>query len=342
MSDRLSSLDSGYTSGDLSVFPSAIDTKNTLYEAKNNAESTLKQSLSFNGKLIIVNDATKFPDQGIIKLGSGEISELVYYNKRTNSTFQDLVRGFANSRQGQWPANTSVKNIVASEMRNAVKDAILQLEKKLGLNGKGVDSTGSLLLPDSESLSGILSSLETRFLAPKPTFRAYPLKGIPGTKVRFQNFSGGDPIKYLWDFGDGSTSTELSPTHTYTREGIYTVRLNIITDLGAGGISIKKNYITISEDNSTPFFYVNRGYGESISSVGNNATVFKFVDQTDGPIQERIWNFGDGIKTTIDDADQHTIEHVYQNPGIYKPTLIVILESQKVKRIDLSESIVVS
>src|SRR5688572_1562887 len=32
-------------------------------------------------------------------------------------------------------------------------------------------------------------------------------------------------ISYEWDFGDGSTSTEMGPSHTYTTEGEYTVRL---------------------------------------------------------------------------------------------------------------------
>lgn len=42
----------------------------------------------------------------------------------------------------------------------------------------------------------------------------------------------GTPLSYLWDFGDGSTSTEVNPIHTYQQEGIYDVLLTIISSSG--------------------------------------------------------------------------------------------------------------
>ncbi|MBP8824522.1 MAG: PKD domain-containing protein [Flavobacteriales bacterium] len=41
-----------------------------------------------------------------------------------------------------------------------------------------------------------------------------------------------DANTYLWDFGDGNTSTEVSPTHTYAANGNYTVCLTISGDCG--------------------------------------------------------------------------------------------------------------
>jgi PKD repeat protein len=46
---------------------------------------------------------------------------------------------------------------------------------------------------------------------------------------------------YLWEFGDGSTSTEASPTHTYAAPGIYTAKL---TATNAAGSSIASQDIT--------------------------------------------------------------------------------------------------
>ncbi len=37
----------------------------------------------------------------------------------------------------------------------------------------------------------------------------------------------GDPLEYHWDFGDGSTSTELLPNHEYDKAGLYTVTLTV-------------------------------------------------------------------------------------------------------------------
>lgn len=66
--------------------------------------------------------------------------------------------------------------------------------------------------------------------------------------VTFANNSS-NGIGYLWDFGDGSTSTLTNPTHTYTNFGTYTVTL--ITSGGSCGIDtlIKANYINIDSLN---------------------------------------------------------------------------------------------
>ena len=86
MVDKISSSDSGYQPGDLSYFPEAKDNWDSLYKATNNSETRLKQSLSFSGKTIIVEDNSNFPATGIIKIGppAGESGnyELVYYQTK--------------------------------------------------------------------------------------------------------------------------------------------------------------------------------------------------------------------------------------------------------------------
>jgi PKD repeat protein len=339
MPDRISSLDRGYISGDLSIYPHGLDSKDTLYEARNNAQATLKQTLTFNGQNIIVDDASTFPDKGLLRVGPPPGSpgnyELVYYGQRSNNIFSKLVRGFAGSIQTQFYVGSWVSNAVMAEHHNAVKDAVLNMENNLGVKD----------FPTAASLNGILKGLETRFLAPKPIFRALPLRGVPPLKVRFQNYSGGDPIRFLWEFGDGSSSTDLSPTHTYTQEGIYTVKLNMITALGAQGIATKTNYITVSNDLGINFFYVDSLVGvseQTATALGTTPTAFTFVDQTQGPIVERIWNFDDGNRLTTTDGDFHTTTHTYAVPGNYQPVLLDILNNGQLKRIELPDLLTVS
>jgi PKD repeat protein len=50
--------------------------------------------------------------------------------------------------------------------------------------------------------------------------------------VKFTDKSTNNPTSYLWQFGDGSTSTEKNPTHTYTKAKVYIVRL---TATNSGG-----------------------------------------------------------------------------------------------------------
>lgn len=76
------------------------------------------------------------------------------------------------------------------------------------------------------------------------SFTADPLTGQPPLTVFFNNQSGGDFKSVLWDFGDGFTSTDISPYHIYTDVGIYTVTLTVN---GPGGMDteIKSDYITV-------------------------------------------------------------------------------------------------
>ena len=65
-------------------------------------------------------------------------------------------------------------------------------------------------------------------------FRATPVQGDTPLDVTFEDLSTGAIVEAAWDFGDGDTSAERSPAHTYTAPGIYTVSLTV-TD--ANGIS---------------------------------------------------------------------------------------------------------
>lgn len=246
---KIASTDIGYETGQLSLFPESIDLSTDLYIAANNAVTNLKQSLSYNGKIIFVDDNSKFPSQGILRIGPAPgqrgSAELIYYETKTTGCFKNLIRGFAGSRQNPWPMGAYVSHGVFAEHHNAAKDAILQIETKIGTKED----------PDPASLNGILKSQESRFLAPQAKFRASTISGVAPLQVTFQNFTKGPISKYLWDFGDGSTSAEEAPTHTYAQEGIYTVKLNIITSLGAQGITTKFNYITVDNEVRNPFFY---------------------------------------------------------------------------------------
>ena len=340
MVDRISSLDNSYATGDLSIYPEALDNKSVLYEATNNSWIVLKQTLSYNSNVIIVEDASSFPANGIVRVGpppgeSGNF-EMIHYNRKTSNTLTDLKRGFAGSRQSVWYAGKAyVTNSVAAEHHNAVKDAIINIETNLGTKD----------YPDSESLNGILKSQEVRFLAPKPLFRAFPIKGPPPLTVRFQNFTTGHIIRFLWDFGDGGTSLDKSPNHTYLVEGQYTVKLNVVTSAGAQGVATKKGYITVNSDETVPFFYVDSiddPYSvKTASELGKQPKEFVFVDQSDGDIVQRNWVFGDSEKHTQEDPDVHEITHIYDEPGEYVVTQLIQFSNGRLKRVELPESLVV-
>ena len=101
-----------------------------------------------------------------------------------------------------------------------------------------------------------MKSLEVRFLAPKPLFSGFPRKGSVPLTVCFQNFSTGEGVRYFWDFGDGSTSQDVSPVHTYMSDGVYTVQMSTFTAQKAQGVVTKKGYVTVDAVEKLSYVFV--------------------------------------------------------------------------------------
>ncbi|WP_281425775.1 PKD domain-containing protein [Methanofollis formosanus] len=76
-------------------------------------------------------------------------------------------------------------------------------------------------------------------------FTADQTSGEVPLTVRFTDRSVGDPTAWSWDFGDGETSTEQNPAHTYDAPGTYTVSLTA-TNLFGSHTTAKTDYITVT------------------------------------------------------------------------------------------------
>lgn len=66
---------------------------------------------------------------------------------------------------------------------------------------------------------------------------------IDGIKVQFTNYST-DATEYLWDFGDGNTSTEENPLHEYAESGNFIITLTVT---GKGGTKTIKEMLKIQK-----------------------------------------------------------------------------------------------
>jgi PKD repeat protein len=81
------------------------------------------------------------------------------------------------------------------------------------------------------------SALINAGVVPDAEFIAETRLGDPPLTVRFRDFSSGRPLAWLWDFGDGTTSTEKDPVHTYTKEGYYTTSLHVANAFGSDSLT---------------------------------------------------------------------------------------------------------
>ncbi|SCG84728.1 PKD domain-containing protein [Methanobacterium congolense] len=111
--------------------------------------------------------------------------------------------------------------------------------------------------------------------APTAAFSANTTSGSAPLNVQFTDSSIGTPTSWLWDFGDGVTSTEQNPTHTYTKPGNYTVTL---TTSNAAGSSTQTTKITVLKSD----VYVNIIPSNSNPQIGDTVT-YKFKLGNNGP-----------------------------------------------------------
>jgi PKD domain/Bacterial pre-peptidase C-terminal domain len=88
--------------------------------------------------------------------------------------------------------------------------------------------------------------------APGAAFTANPTSGHVPLAVSFTDQSTGNPTSWSWNFGDGATSTEQNPTHTYRTPGIYTVSLTV-TGAGGSDKEEKTGFISALRSRSMPW-----------------------------------------------------------------------------------------
>lgn len=118
--------------------------------------------------------------------------------------------------------------------------------------------------------------------------------------------------QFFWDFGDGSTSTEVSPTHPYPNPGTYTINLIVIDTSTCNKTDSTKTSIVVSAKPTAGF---------SFAPVTPQANTFiKFTNFSTGGSLFK-WTFGDG-DTLITVQIDTTVKHIYNKTGTYNVCLI--------------------
>jgi subtilisin-like proprotein convertase family protein len=139
-----------------------------------------------------------------------------------------------------------------------------------------------------------------------PTSGSAPLDVAFTYNIGLTNCTGTPSI--LWDFGDGATSTELFPVHTYTGVGTYTWYFTVTVDGVQCGATGTVNVCTLDVTaQAVP------DYGVAPLEVDFTASAQVSAGCADSVQQEYFWDFGDGSTST-----EQNPTHTYAFGGFYQ------------------------
>jgi uncharacterized repeat protein (TIGR01451 family) len=150
---------------------------------------------------------------------------------------------------------------------------------------------------------------ETTLNAVVANFTGTPTSGTRPLTVNFTDQSTGNITTWSWDFGDGGTSTQQHPSHTYNTVGDFTVSLTVTGPVGSDTKTMP-NFIHVGETVVADFI--------GTPTSGARPLTVNFTDQSMGDITSWSWDFGDGGSST-----QQNPSHIYNTTGDFTVSLTV-------------------
>ncbi|MDP3563890.1 MAG: PKD domain-containing protein, partial [Methanoregula sp.] len=219
-------------------------------------------------------------------------------------------------KAGIIPVNAAFEKLRHGEVLNApmVMDEKITIDMASpGYYAKKLENNDTVLEPvwllfgNTESGSRLGFHIYARHFA---NFTASSTNISTFQSVQFTDTSETTPVKWLWDFGDGTNSTEQNPpSHMYRAAGNFTVSLTAWNDMGSDS-ETKTDYIRVNfnkplnaDFNATP----------RIASTGDT---IQFYDASDSSPNKWYWEFGDGKNTTLRNPT-----HAYNVGGNYTVNL---------------------
>ena len=152
---------------------------------------------------------------------------------------------------------------------------------------------------------------------PTPGFIVSNTTPCAGTVYFLNKTRNTDEASWLWDFGDGTTSTEKNPVHTYAFKGTYTVTLKATNAYGERSV-IEEKLITVKgtggSENSI------QRVGPTNKDIGSGRYFFENdIRRTHFDVYDNL--ILKSVKVYSDQNLEHTIEILDQNASIFYNTI---------------------
>lgn len=254
-------------------------------------------------KMIATNECSTSESQYSLRVSPNTITPELVVNSNQLSGCAPFSVDFFNNTKGAssfkytfGDGSVVTSNTVIPEKQTHVftKPGVYTVEM-LATNGCSVASTTETI---------------TVYAQPKLAFKGNVNRGCEGLSVKFTNTTT-DAVSYLWDFGDGKTSTQFEPTHVYDApQGNYTVKLTAFNSQGCPTTSTLTDYIQIVAPPKAAFAI------SPASVISIPDYTFKFTNESTNRPQNYQWSFGDGQTSTLKDPS-----HKYADTGRFMVTL---------------------
>jgi PKD repeat protein len=182
----------------------------------------------------------------------------------------------------------------------------------IGVDGAGHNQT----IPIVSALPVIEPGVDVT--PPEAVIIAEPTSGNPPLTVAFDASGSTDArgiASYKWDFGDGTTSTEIATTHTYENAGTFIVTLTVTDLFGNKGIAIEIITVGTGEVGAVIITTPSPATGFVPFTVGFDASGSTVSTP---PITNYVWDFNDGTTAT-----GITAVHKFTTVGTYLVQLTV-------------------
>lgn len=159
--------------------------------------------------------------------------------------------------------------------------------------------TGSFICSDTADIIVYMYPLVSANFETETTCIYDPVVFTNTSNSTYGNFQS-----FLWDFGDGTTSTAVEPQHYYTEGGTYTVRLDAVTNLGCE-VSYEQEVVVVP---------VETEFSTTLKCPG---VPIEFVNESIYPTVAWEWNFGDPASGSDNQSSTENGTHTYNLPGDY-------------------------
>ncbi len=194
--------------------------------------------------------------------------------------------------------NTSTGNIITTDWLSDGIVSSTQNNPSFSYNTTGTHTIRLIATGTNGCKDTILSSNFIKFIDFNIKIGSNVKSGCVPLSVNFIDSTFITGVTYLWNFGDGTSSTETNPKHNYINSGTYTVTLQITNKTGCVKTQKFSNYITVY---NIPVinFTADKTINCSIPFTVN------FSDKTPSATKWE-WDFGDGSLIETIQNPSHT------------------------------------